>query len=503
VLLVSIDTLRADRLSAWGHTRTTSPRIDELCAEGVRCAEAVSTTSWTMPAHLSMLTGLSVSAHGMCDDRLLDLAAQGDAELPLRGTFLAELLKRRGYETGGFYTWIYLEPRFGFDAGFDHYERVGHSAYSHPEWRVRFEDLRARVVAGDEAARAEFEAWRQERPEIFDEQRPTSGEAVTEAISWLDARDGEAPWFLFVHLFDVHDDYVPPPPFDTMFDPEYEGPIDGRRVTSPDSPVRGDMDPRDLEHLKALYDGEIAWVDSQVGRLLDHLDVLDVADDTLVVLTSDHGEEFYEHGNKTHRHSLYQESVLVPLVFRLPGRLPEGRVVEGPTGIVDVVPTVCELLDVPAPPVLSGRSLASVLTGEQENGHSPYVSLLFDFPEAGGAPTRHVGVHRGTTHSIFVRRPGGAGTRVEYDLASDPRELRPGATDAIEDPDLYAALEELRSAAAAARAAALPRSIDVVALSDADLAELAAMGYARGEARGGDATGDDVLCLDGCVWPSE
>ena len=169
-------------------------------------ASAVSAEFWRLPAHVSMLTGLDVSAHGMCDDRLLDLAAQQGEPLPLHGTFLAELLSARGYETGGFYSWIYLEPRFGFDAGFDVYERVGETVYTHPEWKVRFEELRARKAAGDAAAAEDLEAWLAESPELFDMQRPTSGEAVDQSIAWLDARRGEAPWFLFVHLFDVHDD---------------------------------------------------------------------------------------------------------------------------------------------------------------------------------------------------------------------------------------------------------------------------------------------------------
>jgi arylsulfatase A-like enzyme len=512
VVLVSIDTLRADHLSAYGYARETSPRIDALAREGVLFEEALSTTSWTLPAHLSLLTGLAISAHGVCDDRLWQLPPEAEAlsESPLHGTFLSEVLQRAGYRTAGFHTWKYLEERFGFGPGFDVYERIGHSVYSHPELGPRFERLRA---AGDQAA---IRAWMAAEPELFDDHRPTAGEAVDRALAWLSeqvseqalerARDQEAaPFFLFLHLFDVHEDYVPPPPFDRRFDPEYTGPIDGRKVSSPGSPVHAGMAPRDLEHLIALYDGEIAWVDSQVGRLLDALAQAGVARDTLLVLTSDHGEEFFEHGAKTHRQQLHRESVHVPLILRWPAGLPAGERVQGPVGIIDVAPPVYGLLGLAPPAGLSGTDLAGVARGSAENGARTYLSELYLFGD-GWTPERRLGLHRGAEHALLRTAPGGATELTRFDRALDPLERGPGERLALDSPtarELSARLQALRAELAQQRALSLRRGAELLPLDAEERDELGDMGYAGASEDDAPAgvSARERLCLDGCVWP--
>jgi arylsulfatase A-like enzyme len=499
VLLISLDTLRADHLSAYGYARETSPRIDALARDGVLFERAVAPTSWTLPAHLSMLTGLSISAHGVCDDRLWQAREPDGAPraIPFRGTFLPELFKNAGYDTAGFYTWKYLEPRFGFGPGFDTYERIGSSVFSDPELAKRFEALRA---AGDTA---EIQRWMAESPLAFDEQRPTADEAVDAALAWLDARAGDAPFFLFLHLFDIHDGYVPPAPFDARFtDPGYAGPVTGRRVTAPDSPVRPDMAPADLAQLVALYDGEIAWVDSQVGRVLDRLDELGLAGDTVVVLTSDHGEEFFEHGGKTHRAQLYAESVHVPLVVAWPGELPAGRRVAGTVGLVDVLPTIAGLAGVAAPKGLTGRDLSAIARGA-ENPPVGYLTELVVFPADGaGEPLFHVGLVLGDEHVLVHAGHGDARRFATFDLARNPAEVGFGHAVAAGSDAARAIerrLDEQRSRARSAREQAPPRAGTATPLSPSDLAELAALGYAHG---GGPAAGDagERLCLDGCVW---
>ncbi|MEM7306699.1 MAG: sulfatase [Planctomycetota bacterium] len=504
VLLISLDTLRADHLGAYGYGRDTSPRIDALAASGTLFEDAVSTTSWTLPSHLSMLTGLAISAHGVCDDRLWQVAGTEGApdEVPLRGTFLPELLQASGYRTAGFYTWKYLEPRFGFGPGFETYERVGHSVFSHPEWSKRFEALRAAGKID------EIQRWRDENPALFDEQRPTAGEAVDRALAWLDGTaggDAEEPFFLFVHLFDIHDGYVPPPPFDARFtDPDYRGPITGRKVTTPDSPVRPDMASADLAQLIALYDGEIAWVDSQVGRLLDRLDALGLREDTLVVLTSDHGEEFFEHGAKTHRAQLHRESVHVPLIVSWPGRVAADQRIAGPAGIVDILPTVCGLAGVAAPPTLSGRDLSEVARGEADHVPADYTTQLVVFPPGASAPDRHVGLWFEDRHALTVRSPGGALSIELFDLARDPTgagrgESVPAGSEAARS--LGQRLELSRARLEAARSGAPPRGGASTPLSPEEIAELQKMGYTGIESGTPGATRSDRLCIDGCVWP--
>ena len=307
VVLISIDTLRADALHCYGNALPTSPNMDKLAQSGVLFEDPTAPTSWTLPSHLSMLTGLSISAHGVCDDRVFQGAKAEHFELPMRGTFLPEVLQQRGYETAGFYSWKYLEPEYGFGAGFDRYERVGRTVWSNPEKRAIYEAMRA------EGRNDELKAWVAAEPSAFDDHAPTSHLVVDETIKWLEERNAD-PFFLFVHLFDAHNDYLPPKGFD-QFDTDYQGPIYGSGVTARDSQVLPGMDPRDLEHLRALYLGEVSWVDHQVGRLTEQLRAQGLADNTLIVLTADHGEEFFEHGHKVHRTHLYRETVQVPLIM--------------------------------------------------------------------------------------------------------------------------------------------------------------------------------------------
>jgi len=504
VLLVSVDTLRADHLSCYGYERETTPRLDALAAEGALFERTFSTTSWTLPSHLSMLTGLSISAHGVCDDRLWQRTDEKGEPLPvvLAGTFLPERLREAGYRTGGFYTWKFLEPRFGFGPGFETYERLGHTFYSFPPVAERFEKIQA------EGNLEGLKALKSEYPELFDATRPSSPETVDRALEWISevrSETPDAPYFCFVHLFDVHDPYTPPPPFDARFDPGYEGPIDGLHVTAPDSPVREGMDPRDLRHLVALYDGEVAWVDSEVGRLLDALEARGALENTIVMVTSDHGEEFFDHGGKTHRNALWVESVHVPWIVSWPGKVRRGLRVEGASGTVDLAPTLYGLLGLSTPEGTCGADLSEVLTRGAENGERTYLSelLLFD---AGAVPLRRLGLLRGAEHTLLEARGTEAWRARPFYLAADPVEA--GTGEVLDDDDaLEATLEAVREAQRAARAASLRRPAgEAGPLTALELAELERLGYVGGgEVRPGEADRRTRgrLCLDGCVWPDE
>ncbi|MCZ6597597.1 MAG: sulfatase [Planctomycetota bacterium] len=503
VVLISLDTLRADHLSCYGYGRETSPNIDALAASGVLFEDTVSTTSWTLPAHMSMLTGLAVSAHGICDERLWQITGQpgGPDELPLRGTFLSEVLQRAGYATGGFVTWKYLEERFGFGPGFDVYERLGLTIWDVPEWEARFEDLRTRGRAGDQDAVAEYERWKAEEPHVFDQGLPTADLAVTRALEWVDGRaEASEPFFLFLHLFDIHDPYVPPKEFD-RFDPNYEGTIDGKRISTADSPVHAEMDPRDLERVVSLYDGEIAWVDSQIGRVLDRLEALGLREDTVVVLTSDHGEEFFEHGGKTHRGQLHRESVHVPLVISWPGGLPAGRRVVGTTGIVDILPTVCGLVEAQAPACLSGRDLSAVARGEEANAPPDYTTHLVVFPPGDEPPHLHVGLYHDDRHVLLVQRPGRQPAVEVFDHSKNAREEGPGRVVVPGSPEAEELLrwrDEAIAGLGSVRSCSAVRVTDVMRLTPEELALLEATGYGGGDANPVGA--HDRLCIEGCFW---
>jgi arylsulfatase A-like enzyme len=208
-----------------------------------------------------------------------------------------------------------------------------------------------------------------------------SAERVTAAaIEDLERLTGSsAPWLLFVHYFDVHYDYVPPPPFDARFDPDYAGTMTGRgfltnRAIAEPNPGQLDtflrhVSDRDLAHLRALYAGEVAWVDEHVGRLLARLDATRAGRTTLVIVLSDHGDEFFEHGGIGHRRNLNEEALRIPLIARLPGLLPASRTVRGLASLGDVAPTVLDVLGVPVLSRMTGRSLMPLVRGE-EDGHA-------------------------------------------------------------------------------------------------------------------------------------
>jgi len=356
VILISIDSLRADHLGCYGYARPTSPSIDRLAAEGALFEHVMSSTSWTLPAHAAMFTGLPDSVHG-CDRNTRILA-------PARAT-LAERFQGSGYRTAGFWSGPYLHPRFGLAQGFDEYTScTGYEVYS-------ASDIRPDTGTAPERPKG------QERADHLSHGDVTSGLVLERVERWLRARE-RAPFFLFVHLWDVHYDYIPPPPYDSMFDPEYQGPRDGRDLVSvarSDEPLPA----RDLEHVIALYDGEIAWTDRHVGRLLDLLDELGLAQGTVVALTADHGEEFYEHGRFGHRKALFDESVRVPLVIRYPRAVPAGVRVAGLASVVDIAPTLLELARVAGLGDVLGESLVGRLgaSGAHGDAERAVVSELF------------------------------------------------------------------------------------------------------------------------------
>jgi arylsulfatase A-like enzyme len=313
VLLISIDTLRADHLGVYDYHRPTSPHIDRLAAAGVVFENHISSTSWTLPAHAALFSSLPDSVHGCTDtDRVL----AGEI------TTLAERFRNAGYETAGFFAGPYLHPAFGLGQGFQHYENC--TSY-------------ARTLDQSPAR-----AWAMDPEGMPQSHRDVTNPTVYARLTrWLDGQR-TGTFFAFVHLWDVHFDFMPPPPYDTMFDPDYDGPITGENFFF-DKRIRAGMAPRDLEHLVALYDGEIAWTDEFVGRIITKLEKEGLLDETVIAVTSDHGTAFFEHGLKGHRNGLWDELIRVPFVIRYPAALEGGTRVGAQTRAIDVGPTLLEL----------------------------------------------------------------------------------------------------------------------------------------------------------------
>ncbi len=378
ILLISIDSLRADHLHSYGYERETSPHIDALAKEGVLFRYTVSPTSWTLPAHVTMLTSLPPNYHKVTADL---------TRLDPQAVTLAEVLRDAGYATAAFVSGAYLRAEYGHRQGFDH-----------------FDDYSALPLA-----------WNAHR-------QITSPDLIRLVTRWVEDWDRggrERPFFVFLHLWDVHYDYNPPSPYDRMFDPDYAGSItsenfEGNRAINPK------MDRRDLEHIIALYDGEIRYTDEYLGRLFGFLRERGIFDETLVTVTADHGDEFFEHGKKGHRRTLYDEVLLVPLIMRLPGRIPAGKVVTEQARLIDLAPTLLALAGVEPPegfgltrldPDYAGRDL-SVYWRDPEPPPPP---------PAYGQLSYQLGAVRTNDWKLIVHLTGDPRPEL-YDLRTDPGE---------------------------------------------------------------------------------
>ncbi|MEE8484326.1 MAG: sulfatase, partial [Nitrospinota bacterium] len=273
VILISIDTLRADHLRAYGYEKIETPNIDALANEGVLFKKTYAHAPITLPSHTSILTGTYPNFHGVRNN--------GEFRASEKLTTAAEIFKSAGYGTAAFVGAFVMDSRFGLDQGFDLYD----------------DDM-----TGEGKIRAQF---------VYKER---SAQAVVKrATDWLDKRlekrSGSPPFFIFLHLFDPHMIYDPPEPFRSRYS---------------DNP----------------YDGEIAYADSQVGVFLEKLKELKLYDNTLIVLTSDHGESLGEHGERTHAIFIYNATIWVPLVMKLPGGQNAGAVIERMTRHIDILPTM-------------------------------------------------------------------------------------------------------------------------------------------------------------------
>lgn len=342
VLLISIDSLRADHVGCYGYGRDTTPEIDRLARDGVIFKNHVSTTSWTLPAHISLFTGQDISVHGVTTD--------GFSLHPAIPT-LAEPLQAAGYQTAAFCSSPYMNPAFGFDRGFDLYHNIDTEREDYVDTVLPSEIERDRV------------------------HRDITSPRIAElATAWLE-ENADRPFFLFLHFWDPHYDYDPPAPYDRLFNPGYRGKIDGKDYIHNDR-VRPGMATEDLEEIIALYDGEIAFTDHHLGLVIEKLKKLDLFDRTLIIVTADHGDEFFEHNNKGHRSTLYEEVIRVPLIIRQPGEKRTGQTISPPVGIIDVAPTILDLLGLEELKKISGRSLRPLLDEEEPGSERGLLSEL-------------------------------------------------------------------------------------------------------------------------------
>ncbi|MGD9403340.1 MAG: sulfatase, partial [bacterium] len=318
VIVVGIDTLRPDHLGCYGYDRATSPNIDAFAAGGVLFENCVSQAPWTAPSFATVFSSLYPSQHGSMD-----------VHSKIRGSVptLATLLREHGYATGAVINAPALKPEFGLSRGFDFYDMT---------------PLDGRI--GDGTTR--------------------------DVLAWID-ENSDGPFFMFAHYFDPHIPYGPPPGYDDLFHKGYEGRIRNPFDMEGFSKARErlfeemkELTADDWAEIVNLYDGEIVFVDEAFGALMKGLEERGLIRNTIVILLSDHGEEFFEHGGFEHGHTLYDELIRVPLIISLPGRVMQGTRIRNQVRLLDVTPTVFGLLGLEPPAHFEGVSLAPYLEGQ-------------------------------------------------------------------------------------------------------------------------------------------
>jgi arylsulfatase A-like enzyme len=374
-ILISIDTLRADHLGAYGYPRPTSPSLDRLAAESILFESVISQAPWTLPSHVTMLTSLYPSTHHATVD-----ATAMDRSIPT----LATLLRAEGFATAAFIDHVFVSSIYGFDRGFDRFDEQGGGAARIPQ----------------------------------------------RALEWIGKQAGR-PFFLFVHLYDPHCPYSPPAGYGELFRSRESRLFDLKGKCGNSHLNQMGLTPGQVAHIIDQYDGEIAHLDARLGVFFAGLRDAAVWEKTLLMVTSDHGEEFLEHGQIGHERTVYDEVLRVPWIVRVPGRRP-GRV-EPTVRLIDLPPTALDLLGVDVPPQFQGASLVPLLN--RGGGKVPDAYAELD---------RHVrkrSLHSGGLHLVRTDPRGTAGADVtggegpppSFELYALDRD--PGETENLFDSD--------------------------------------------------------------------
>ncbi len=362
VVVLLIDTLRASKLQAYyPQTRVKTPAIDQLVSQGALFERAQSPENWTKPSVASVLTSLHPATHRTKEDA---------SKLPRSALMLSEVYQKKGFKTASFIANGYVSNAFGFDQGWDHYTNY-----------IR-------------------------------EQRNTNASNVFgEAQTWIE-KNKDSRFFVYIQTIDPHVPYDPPDKYLKMYDPApYNGQVKNRRThlmldEAKKNPKKYKFTARDKERIEALHDGEISYHDEHFGRFLAKLTELGLDENTILVVTSDHGEEFQEHGSWGHGHSVYQELLGVPLIFRWPGVVPASLRIGPVVSTMDIGPTVLEATGVSIPDQFEGRSLLGFMRGDWPL--APYVAFS-DFLD-------HRRVIRGGDWKLIIR---GNLSHVVFDLGND------------------------------------------------------------------------------------
>ena len=372
VILISLDDLRSDHISSYGYFRNTTPNIDRLVKESILFENAFSQASWTIPSHASLFTSkYPIKIHMLSEDDKLN-----ESELTI-----SKILKNNGYKTFGLINVFQLNSTYGFNQGFDVYEELNENNTN------------------------------KTLPIIFD---------------WLENNTNEK-FFSFIHFYSIHLPYGQPP-YDNLFDPTYKGFVDNISFESlikdksniylwnytyfdKTKNLTLKLNDRDIQHIIAHYDGGILYTDSILSKIFDKLKELELYNNTIIIIFSDHGENLMEHNYLQHGDTLYDEAIHVPIIIYVPNSTLKGIRIKSQVQLIDVVPTILNLLDISIPRQAEGKSLIPLISGRQEKDFDKYV-----FSED-------------ADYDISIRTPNwklikNADNSMElYDLKNDPKEL--------------------------------------------------------------------------------
>ncbi len=413
IIIVSLDTLRADHLPFYGYDRPTTRLLDAFVGESVSFVEARCQSTGTLTSHLSLITSLYPPQFRITrNDGVNGNQSCTTLRLPETVLTLAEVLREHGYVTAGFTDGILVSDYYGFAQGFDAF-RVKRTSF--------------RGLSSTLPSVAHFLAQRQAVASA-------SSGGVDGGRRGAAATPATRPLFLFVHTYDVHEPYDAAHPFARAFSKrtfaEVAEDLGYRPVPSLLNERLDFLGADEAKEVEDLYDNGILATDDQLAGLFGILQAYDLYDDSIIVILSDHGEEFLEHGNFNHGPTVYEELVRVPLFIRLPQGRYGGVLIEAPVALLDVGPTVLDLAGFPIPPEFEGESLVSLIAGGRVGEPNGRAAVGDASPEGGArtlffdTPNLELGVHGLLRGRWKLIRNTAHGTTELYDLATDPLERR-------------------------------------------------------------------------------
>jgi arylsulfatase A-like enzyme len=382
VIFIVIDALRADHLGAYGYERDTTPNLDALAGRSILFTRAYSAASWTLPSLASYMTSVYPSVHGLRRPP----TAEDHSALSREFITLAESLKEAGYQTASITSQPWITDNMGLTQGFDMVRAVSHAS------------------------------------------APGEAQVLTEAlIEWL-GKKRDPGFFLYAHYMGPHSPYDVPSEFTGRYTTsrpvpeivarfhklyEFESEAEAYK-TIVDRAARGDLSSEAISYMRDEYDEKLAFTDASLGLLFDHLEHSGLMEDTLVIVTADHGEAFYEHGTIFHGQHIHEELVRVPLIIHLPGGATGATRLDEIVELIDIYPTIHELLELPTPPYIQGESLIPLLQGGPSDGVA--------FSEGFGFKIITPGWSSFYDYSDMLHRMDGFRITAMYDLAQDPFE---------------------------------------------------------------------------------